>query len=483
VSAQDIRSQQNLLTRLDRTPITRSVVGTMLLLMVAWLVESFDVGIVGTVVLSLKEVLRLNPSDVGILAISSTTGIAVGLPFSGRLADRFGRRAVLIWGVALFGLATLLGAAFLNFEAIILFRFIGGLGEGAVFPLPYLILAEIVSSKRRATTIGYENGVLAFGYLFPSLVGGWALAAYAPDVSWRIPFLIGGVIPLLLLRPLFLWLPESPRYLLKQGRVDEVRQFVEKLESESGLAHDEDLIDPDTLTILRHSASESKYEKMSLLTKPPYLKRGIVAGLAYTSTYFLWYTNLSYSPTILKGEGFSPSAAIYIVGVGIFIGGIGGIVQGHLSDRFGRKPLYAVYIVGSIAGALLVGLHFSFAVLVLGLFFVGWFGAGIFPVAKIYLTEQYPTRIRGLGTSILEFFGRTIPGVGFVYFVPRLLQAYGATAVWVIVAILTGLFFIPMVIWGRETAGLTMEASGSDNAEAPLTEAVALPERPTAEGV
>jgi len=172
VLAQDVHIQQNLLARLDRLPITRSVVLIVVLSMAVWVVEAFDIGIVGTVVLSLKGVLHQGPSQVGILAVASTAGIAVGLIPSGRLADIFGRRSVLIWGVVLFGIATLLGGIFLNFWVIVLFRFLGGIGEGAVFPLPYIIVSEVIAPKRRGTVISYQNAILSIAYLLPSLVGG-----------------------------------------------------------------------------------------------------------------------------------------------------------------------------------------------------------------------------------------------------------------------------------------------------------------------
>lgn len=472
MKAHDVHIEQNLLARLDRLPITRSVVLIIVLSMAVWVVEAFDIGIVGTVVLSLKGVLHLGPSRVGILAIASTAGIAVGLIPSGRLADIFGRRSVLIWGVALFGIATLLGGIFLNFWVIVLFRFLGGIGEGAVFPLPYIIVSEIIAPKRRGTVISYQNAILSIAYLLPSLVGGWALNTYALNLAWRLPFIIGGVIPLLMLIPITVWLPESPRFLLSKNRTAEVEVFVEKLEREAGVPHDKHLVNEQTLRLLQSSETASGLSSVTLLLKPPYRRRTVVTGLAYMATYFLWYTNLTYTPVILRDEGFSAGAAVTLVGIVIAVGAGGGILGGYLSDRFGRKLIYGIYIAFCVLGAFLLAFHQSRPVLFLGLFVIGWFGAGIFGVAKTYLAEQYPTGLRGFGTSMLELFGRTVPGVGFVYIVPLILAGYGARTVWVIIAILTGLFFLPAALWGRETSRQTIEESGAaDNRSSALPSA------------
>src|SRR5262252_7579701 len=126
----DLVVAENLLARLDRVPITRSIIGIGALLTLAWMIESFDIGIVGSVILALKTTWKLGPAET-----SGTVGIVLGLALTGPLIDRFGRRKVLITGVGWFSFFTLIGAAFARLDWITLMRFIAGLGEGAVFAL------------------------------------------------------------------------------------------------------------------------------------------------------------------------------------------------------------------------------------------------------------------------------------------------------------------------------------------------------------
>lgn len=207
----------NLLSRLDRIPITKSVAWLIVLLSFIWLAEAFDIGIVGPVLNTLQSAWHLVSWQTGLLAIASTLGVVSGMVPAGQLADKIGRRKVVLFGILFFSVTTLLGAFVHHFGTLFVICLLAGIGEGAVLPMPYLFLAEFVRSRKRAVSVGYSNGILTAAYVIPNLTSVWALHAFAPSIAWRVPFLLGG-IPLLLLIPLFLWLPESPRHLLQTNR-------------------------------------------------------------------------------------------------------------------------------------------------------------------------------------------------------------------------------------------------------------------------
>ncbi|GMA56380.1 hypothetical protein GCM10025858_08830 [Alicyclobacillus sacchari] len=211
------RSEVNLLTRLDRIPLTPRIVGIILLLSLVWLAEAFDIGIVGPVLTTLEKSWHLASWQVGLLAIASTIGIVLGMLPSGMIADKFGRRRVILFGILWFSVLTLLGSLVSNVGSLFAIRLLAGIGEGAVLPMPYLILSEFTGNRRRAVSVGYANGILTAAYIVPSVVSLWALHNYPADYAWRVPFLLGG-IPLIMLIPIYLWLPESPRYLLERGQ-------------------------------------------------------------------------------------------------------------------------------------------------------------------------------------------------------------------------------------------------------------------------
>lgn len=454
------KEEINLLTRLDRIPVTRSTILIMALLALTWVIEAFDIGIVGQTVLVLKKLWNLTPGDVGLLGTSSTLGIVIGVYFAGRLIDKFGRKKVLVYGVAWFAFFTGIGALIPNLYWVVIMRFIAGLGEGAVFPIPYLLISEFVGAKWRGTVVSWQNAILCAAYVLPSIVGAWALSQFPLDVAWRIPFIAGG-LPILYVIVLALCLPESPRWLLQQGRIDEVRKLVNRLEDEAGLEHDENLINPGILRSLQNQQTEKKQVGVASISKQPYLSRSLVSWGLYTGSMICWYAMLVYAPTIFATRGFAMENAILFTGAMMVIGGIGEVAIGYLSDVYGRKPVYFIYSILAAVGMVMLAQFSSLAGLIIGGFIAAFFGFGTLPSAKIYIAEQYPTHLRGVGTGVGEAVARLLGGVLAAYYIPFILNAGGVKAVFWFVGAAFIVFVIPLMIWGQETARRSVEETGS----------------------
>jgi len=451
--------EANLLSRLDRIPITKTIVQFIALLASVWIIEAFDIGIVGQVVLVLKKIWNLSPGDVGLLGTSSTVGIVIGLYFAGPLIDRFGRKKVLIWGVTSFTLFTMIGAAFANLYWIVAMRFIAGLGEGAVFPLPYLMISEFVGARRRGTLVSTANAVLCAAYVLPSIVGAWALAQFPMETAWRVPFFAGG-IPIITVILFGKLLPESPRWLLQRGRVDEVVSLVEKLEFEANIPPDRSYINRNILDSLTTPPS-GKVGSISTLVKPPYLSRSLISWGLYTATIMFWYVMLVYGATMFSSKGFAFGSAVMFAGIMTVIGAFGEVLIGHLSDTYGRKPVYLIFSVLSTVGCIVMAEATGMAILVMGACVAAFFGFGTLPIAKIYIAEQYPTHLRGAGSSVGESAARLLGGVLAPYYIPFILAEGGVNAVFWFVGIAFIFFVIPFAIWGRETAKMSVEETGA----------------------
>ena len=464
-----IRNEEvNLLSRLERIPITKTVVRIIALLASVWIIEAFDIGIVGQVILVLRKIWTLSPGDVGLLGTSSTIGIVIGLYFAGPFIDRFGRKKVLIWGVTAFSLFTLVGAAFPNIYWIVAMRFAAGLGEGAVFPLPYLMISEFVGARRRATLVSSANAILCAAYVVPSIVGAWALGQFPMETAWRIPFLVGG-IPILTVIFFAKWLPESPRWLLQRGRASEVRQLVETLEGEAKIAHDKDYIDASILNSMTVSGAE-KAGSVVALFKTPYLSRSLISWALYLATIMFWYVMLVYGATMFAGKGFAFGSAVMFAGIMTVIGGFGEVLIGHLSDGYGRKPVYLIFSIFAALGCAMMAIGDVMTVLIIGAFLAAFFGFGTLPCAKIYIAEQYPTHLRGVGSSVGESAARLLGGVFAAYYIPFILDAGGVNAVFWFSGIMFIVVVIPFMIWGRETAKLSVEETGASGTSEKTTE-------------
>lgn len=448
-------AEVNLLTRLDRIPITRGIVGIIALLSLVWLAEAFDIGIVGPVLSTLEKSWTLSSTQTGLLAIASTLGVVIGMIPSGIMADHYGRRRVVLIGILWFSVLTIIGALVANVWSLFAIRFLAGIGEGAVLPMPYLILSEFTGSRRRAVSVGYANGILTAAYIVPNVVSLWALHAYSPDFAWRIPFLLGG-IPLIMLIPIYFWLPESPRYLLEKGEVDRVRRLVERLENEASLPHDDTMHD-EVIRATLEATPHAMLDTLRALLRPPLFGRSVMVVLHLTAALLLFYVLQVFGPLLLINRGFATSNSILYTGLMMLLAGVGSILQGHLSDRFGRKVILSWYVALATIGCLL----FSFTTATWSVFLAGFltafFGLGIFPVSKLCVAEQYPTDLRGRGVYIDEMIARGLSGVVTTYFIPTLLKVWNNEIIFFAIAVVLVVFSLPFLLFGRETSNSQLE--------------------------
>lgn len=447
---------QEVTSRLDRLPVSWFSYKLLLLLMPAWIVESYDIGIIGATIAVIKPLWAPSPAQLGILAVGSTVAIAVGLIPSGLLTDRFGRRKVLIAGVAWFSVFTGLGGLSPNIEVLTFFRFLAGLGLGAVFPLPYIFLAEFMQPAARAKFVGYLNGLLTAAYLVPPLTAVYLLGHYPHETAWRLLYFIA-FIPLAYAVLLVFTMPESPRWLASRGRSAEALQLLGSIEVETVSYTKRPLPPPAPANPLTEVAAKHLW---SDIFRPPFLRRTIVVCLAFFGTLPVFYVLLTFAPTLMVAQGFQLAKSLQFVAMLQLAGGIGGLVQGILGDRMGRRPAIMLYAGVTVLG--LIGLAYgsTFAVLLGAGLLVGFFGLGIFPVTKLYVAEQFPTDIRGFGAATAESFGRLFGGVVFVYTVPFIAQTGGTKLVITIVALLLALAtLLPVALFGRETKGKDIEAS------------------------
>ena len=153
MQASNLQQEANLISRMERMPLNKALLTLVGLLSWCWVMEAFDLGMIGQVVAVLKKIWDLYASTLGLLGSCSTAGVVIGTASAGFLTDRFGRKRILLWGVFIFTFFTLIGSLYENLAWIVTMRFIGGLGAGAVFPLPYLMLSEIAPAKHRGILV------------------------------------------------------------------------------------------------------------------------------------------------------------------------------------------------------------------------------------------------------------------------------------------------------------------------------------------
>jgi MFS transporter, putative metabolite:H+ symporter len=455
----DLSAQENLLTRLDRMPVNRQILFLVGLLGLIWILEAFDIGIIAPVLFILKNEWQLSPSSTGIIGSAGTLGIVLGLLPAGRLADRFGRKTTLVGGIVVFSIVTFFAAFSHNATELAVYRFIAGLGQGAVFPVPYLLLSEFVNKRWRGTAVGLANSLLGFSYGLNTLAG-WLIIGHLPDSeAWRTLLILGGA-PILIVPVIIMFLPESPRFLLKVGKIDTVRRFVEKLEDISHLPHDETLTDKGSLKVLEVTA-QRRVTILDLFRRP-YGMRCVVAYLALLSPFIVFYVITIYGPSILQRMGAGKEDALYYTSGLLFMTVISTAIAGAVGDKISRRWSLVIVMVTTAIGTVALGMPLPRAGVITAAIVVWSFVYAGFPLAKLYMAEQFPTRLRATGSMLGESITRFIGGVVLVYLFPIMSAALDPPTLYGILGVLTVLCVLPIWLLGFQTSGVSVEQTGTD---------------------
>ena len=323
--------------------------------------EGYDIQAFGVSAPRLAPELGLNPSQVGWAASAAMIGLVAGAFLGGWLADRVGRKPVLIASVAAFGLFSIATALTSNYELLFLARLITGLGFGGAMPNLIAVATEISPPSKRAATVTTMFCGMPAGGACVSL-----LARYGGEMDWRMLFMIGGVLPLLLL-PIILWkLPETKP------------------------AHDP--------TADRRYLHALFGEKRAVPT--------LLLWTVFALTLVVLYLMLNWLPTLVAAKGLTAadgstaSLAFNLTSI------VGAVILGYVVDKAGfRWPLLAVYLALAVCLWFLAGASDLGMVLVLsGLtgFLVIGAQYALYALAPVY----YAAQVRGAGAGAAVAVGR-----------------------------------------------------------------------------
>jgi MFS transporter, AAHS family, benzoate transport protein len=371
--------------------------GTKLVVLLSWLFmifEGYDLLVYGTIVPSLLEYKQwdITPTQAGRYGSYVVIGMLVGAIVAGMLADRFGRKKVLITGAATCAIFMMGSALAPTPEIFGLSRLITGIGLGTVMPVVTVLTLEYAPAKRRAfTTIimysGYQLGGVLAALLGMSLI---------PNMGWRVMFWVGA-IPLLLVVPLAIrFLPESLAFLLAKGRKKEAVTIAERFQIPM-----EELVKE-----YREENSLSNGKDMnsigSLLTKSQ-RRSTLLFWLASFCGLFLVFGLGTWLPTIMMESGYSIGSALsflLVLNLGTVIGSFLGATA---SDRLGHKFSCTLSFVVAFTAFLLLSFNFPSMLLTYLLIAAAGMGSiGTQYLINAYVGVYYPATVRAtaLGWSL-----------------------------------------------------------------------------------
>lgn len=397
-------------TFLDDRPMSRRQWLVVVLGFLILILDGFDTTMMGFIAPALIDDWGIARHDLGPLMMSGLVGLAIGSLISGPLADRFGRKLVIIYSVALFGLWCLASAFANDLTTLTALRFLTGVGLGASMPNTSTLVSEFAPKKRRSHLVTSAYCGFALG----GAMGGLASEQLIELFGWRSVFVVGGVLPLVLAVVLIFCLPESIRFMIVAGKAKEkIIKAVNALVA--------NVADANT----RFVSTEGGVQELHDANAKAGI-RGLFDRRYRLGTFMIWismfmglltmYLLGSWLPIIARAEGFTLSQAAIIGGM-LQLGGVfGNYTMGMKMDRWEKNNVVSLTMAGSAFMSLMIALmgHTVISVAVL-VFVMGYFSNAVNTGCYALATAYYPTQMRATGVSWASGIGRlgAIFGAGF----------------------------------------------------------------------
>ncbi len=358
------------------------------------LMDGFDTAAIGYIAPSLVAEWGVERAALAPVLSAALFGLAFGALTAGPLADRFGRRRVLIGAVAIFGLACSASGFSGGLTELVALRFLTGLGLGAAMPNAITLVSEFCPDRRRATI----TNAMFCGFPLGAALGGFLAAWMIPQFGWRSVLLLGGAMPIVLTLLLVLLLPESVRFMVaKRASPDRIRAVLRGVSVDAVHATSFELHEP--LPAQGRSG-------VGTVVSRPFLIGTVMLWIAYFMGLMIFYALINWMPTLLKDAGLPQSTAALVSAL-FPLGGLGAILSGWLMDRFNATLVVAacfaltgaaIYAVGQSIGTL----SLLMAVMLLGGTLMNTAQTSLPSLAAAF----YPTQGRATGIAWMLGIGR-----------------------------------------------------------------------------
>lgn len=422
-------------------------------------IEQNAIGIVGPV---LQAEWGISAAQIGFINSVTFFCMSIGGVIAGYMADRYGRRPILMLNLVIYSLGALLCAVAPNYESLVVFRGIVGLGLGGELATAITMVAEFSPTRNRASAVATLN--LAGGGLgnfVAPLYGVFVLGVLAPALdlgshSWRWVFGLL-VLPIIFIALFRRYLPETPRYLLATGKIDECNRALTILKR-GRLIPKSQPIDVEVFLTETGDMSLKKKEKIPIgeIFAKPWRRRTLAVSITYFMALAGQISILTLMPVILVSKGFSIVAG---VGYTAFMQGgslAGALTAVILNAHLKRRTVIGIGTLGAMLSAIAFGLfaESTVSVLILGALFQ-FFVLLLNTTLWTWLPELYPTRIRGFGTGVI----RSIGAMGAVVMTPIAGLIFDIAGLIAIFATLSILYLLALIAsrFGPETAGKSLE--------------------------
>ena len=419
--------ESTLSERLDRLPFTRRHLRVLTGSGLGWALDAMDVGLISFVIAALAVQWDLQPSQTAWIASIGFVGMAIGATVGGLLADRFGRRQVFAVTLLIYGVATGASALVGGLAALLVLRFLVGLGLGAELPVASTYVSEFAPARMRGRLIVILEAFWAIGWTAAALIG--FLVIPGSDDGWRWAFALGA-IPAAYALVVRWGLPESARWLARRGRSAEADAVVRSFEAAAGVPTPTDAARDATTA---PAAARSGRERLTALWSAEFRVRTACLWLVWFCVNFSYYGAFIWIPSILVSQGYDLVRSFGFTLIITLAQLPGYAAAAWLIEVWGRRLTLSVFLAGSAISAILFGTASAeWTVIATGMA-LSFFNLGAWGALYAVTPEMYPTSLRATGSGWAAGIGR-IASIVAPLTVPLLLVAGGAPLLFVVFA-------------------------------------------------
>ncbi len=357
--------------------------------------DGFDTAAIGFVAPALGQEWHVTKAALGPVMSAALAGLAFGALAAGPIADRIGRKRVLVGSVMLFGLFSIACAFAQSVNELAVLRLLTGLGLGAAMPNAATLMSEYAPHAKRSFLVN----TMFCGFTLGSSAGGLVAAALIPEYGWRSVFVVGGVAPLLL-GALLIALPESIRFMVLRGApAERIAAVLRRIAPDAAFDN--------VRFVLPDDRGDQRQSGVAVVMSPRYRTGTLMLWLTYFMGLLVYYLLTSWLPTLIRDNGFTVREAALVTALFPLGGGIGAIACGWLMDRFEpHRVIAATYVLTGLF-VWLVGLQAGHLALLASVVFVaGVCMNGAQSSLPTLAAAFYPTSGRATGVAWMLGIGR-----------------------------------------------------------------------------
>jgi putative MFS transporter len=331
-----------------------------------WMFDAMDVGMLSFIIAALKVEWDLTPGQMGLIGSINSIGMAVGALIFGMLADKIGRKMVFMITLLLFSLGSGVSAFSTTLSVFFILRFIIGMGLGGELPVASTLVSESVPVEKRGRTVVLLESFWAGGWLIAAVISYFVI----PKFGWQAALLISA-LPAFFALYLRIGLPDSPRF-----------------------------------TAIQNKGKASTLNNLAKIWSKEHGRQTVMLWIVWFCVVFSYYGMFLWLPSVMVLKGFSLIKSFEYVLIMTLAQLPGYFTAAWCIEKFGRKFVLVVYLLGTAVSAYFFGTAASTALLMTSGILLSFFNLGAWGGLYAYTPEQYPTAIRGTGTGMAAAFGR-----------------------------------------------------------------------------